>query len=503
MIKMVLGKQNIKLSSENFDKLFYKLFKLNRNLVTYKIGKYDKKSRRRQLVLDKEFYVADFREGVMRYPIGFKGDLLYHLSEEEIEIIEKDRYEGKDIDIKTIHGFTLRDYQKFYINSALDFYYNGTNNVLINLKTGGGKTVIAMEIVSHIGKRFGILILPTYIDKWISDITTLTDIKKDEIFIIRGSKSLLKLMSMSEDELNYYKVFIFSLTTVINYIKDWLNVDKEPEFIYPVKPDDLISYLGIEVLINDETHQEFHNVFKTLLFFDVNFFIGLTATLVSSNKRLNNMYTLLFPEKQRLKNLLQKKYINVVAISYRLRQSKSVRVTKGYGYSQAVYENWIMNRSDVLDRYLEMIYRIVKAYFVDRREPEDKMLIFAGTVEMDKKIRDYLREKFSNLKINKYTSEDDFEVFDKSDIIVSTIQSSGTALDIKNLTIVLHTIPMDSIQANKQNIGRLRELDNKEVYFIYIYSPDIKQHRRYHKQRLEYFADIAKDIKHISYKETI
>lgn len=501
MVKMLLGKQNIKLTSEHFDKLYYKLFPLNRELVTFKIGRYEKRFKKRKMELDKEFYVLDNREQLLRYPINFKGDLLYFLSEEELETELEDRYEGKDIEIETVHGFELRDYQHFYINTALDFYYSGKNNVLINLKTGGGKTVIAMEIASKIGKRFGILILPVYIDKWIKDVTTLTNIKEDEIFVVQGSKSLLTLMNMTEEDLNKYKVIVFSLKTIMNYLKNWLNVDEE--FYYPIKPDDLMQYLGIEFLINDETHQEFHNVFKSLLFFDVNFFIGLTATLVSSNKRLNKMYSLLFPEKHRLQNLLTKRYINVVAISYRFRNPNNIRVTKGYGYSQAVFENWILARSDVLERYLEMIYRIINVYYLNRREKGDKALIFAGTIEMDKRITEYLRKKIPNLKINKYTGEDDFSVIEESDIIVSTIQSSGTAIDIKNLITVLHTIPIESIQANKQNIGRLREIEGKEVYFVYVYSPDIKQHKRYHKQRIEYFSDIAKDFQHINYKELL
>jgi len=508
-LTVIKRKQYFKIVTDDLFSLDYELNIINRGLRTYKLDiKYNKQTRRRErkFIKDRDYYVLDARDSSIRYPISVYGKVIGYLKNQgwDIKTIKDEaKLPEDDIDIEPNNKYTPRDYQEIYIDHILKAH---TNNLLINLPTGYGKTFTVLAGLAKVKKRFGIIVLPRYIDKWVDDITHYTTIKKDEIYVVQGSDSLRRLMLMSEEDRDGIKAYVFSLKTVTMYIKEWLSTDEE--FTYPTVPDDLIKELKIGYIVNDETHQEFHNVFITQLFLDSYMFIGLTATLINKNKMLMNMYEVLFPESNRpdvIKN--RKRYINVLSVRYKFKYPKLIKYHSGFGYSQVKLEQSIMHRSETLKDYLEMLEFLTNIIYIKKkdRHAEDKLLIFAGTVAMCEVIRDHLRDSklCEGLTVNKYTEEEDYEIVKTSNIIVSTIQSAGTALDIPNLVSVLQTVAIDSLQANKQSIGRLRELKGKEVVFCYTWSENIDSHKRYHLSRLNYFRDIAKDYRFLIYEKLI
>jgi len=503
MYKVIKRTQHFKLKVPDLDTVIYKLYAFHQTLTTYtkifiKRGKRKETKRK----VDKKYYVIDERDNSIRYPISLIDKFIGFMSNyftDDVDIINELPPEGDDIEFEMTHGFELRDYQI----EAIEGILKSKNVYLVDLPTGSGKSIIGLEAARHIGKRFGFIILPTYIDKWIKDIKRYTDITDEEIYVVQGGDSLRTLLMM--DDLSGIKVILFSMSTLRNYLKEWLNADEE--FTYPVEPDKLIEKTGLGLLISDESHQEFHNLYTIMCFLNVKKFVGMTATLEHKDATINDMYKVLFPEDQRASNGRRyEKYITVVSVKYYLRNRKVIEYKTNYGYSQSTFEKSILLHSDVLDRYLSMIAKMVKAMYIDRKDRKDgdKMLIFAGTIKMCEAIRDKLRKEFKdlNLKIDKYNAEDDFSVLMESDIIVSTIQSAGTAVDIPNLIAVLQTVATESVQANKQSIGRLRNI-KREVVFAYIWCGDIHSHYKYNKARLKYFEDKAKEIRLITFKVPI
>lgn len=73
-------------------------------------------------------------------------------------------------------------------------------------------------------------------------------------------------------------------------------------------------------------------------------------------------------------------------------------------------------------------------------------------------LTEYLRAKYPELVINHHVSGGDFELLKTNDVTVSTIKSSGTGVDIKNLREVLLLQATDSKKDNIQILGRLRKL---------------------------------------------
>jgi len=106
-------------------------------------------------------------------------------------------------------------------------------------------------------------------------------------------------------------------------------------------------------------------------------------------------------------------------------------------------------------------------------------------------VQKYLQKKFPTLVIGRYVSGDKMSVFEESDIIISTVLSAGTAVDIKNLRVGLMTTAINSQQSNEQTLGRTRRLkDWPDVTpeFLYFVSTSIDKHVRYHEAKVSAFS---------------
>ena len=515
MVYIDIYKQYITVTSLTFSKLLFTLYNFNKQLTTYKLSSVKANYRSKPVLVSKEdkfFYVIETEtpenpnnKNLIRYAKESLKPLIEYLNsngipDSEIKLTEHEYETYGEFPISINPDYTPRPYQKKYIDKIVNWK---DNNILIDLQTGMGKTFIAMSAVSEMKKRFSMVVLPRYIDKWIFDITNLTNIEKHEILILKGSKSILNMLMMPTTDILKYKAVIISLKSIAIFLKEYLT--NNLPVAKGITPDNIFNHLATEVVINDESHQEFHNVFKLMLFSNVRLFIGLTATLVSNDDDMEKMYHVLFPDKNRISNIIPyKKYITIYAVRYRFQNRKNIRYKTQFGYNQATFEASLLKHSLIKKNYFNMLKLFLERAYIKRRDKNDKALIFMGTIDMCNAFINYayMDPKFKSLKMNKYTEEDDYDTINTSDVIVSTIGSAGTALDIPNLITVLQTVNVDSPQANIQTLGRLREVD-KPVLFIYFWSSDIRPHGKYHANRIKIFKPRSKSITAVDYRDML
>jgi len=511
-VKIDVYGQFIKITSKNFTQLYTSLnsFLYRLSLFNYVKVK-DPKTRRLTIKKTKEhdFFIVEEKipgisrsDNCFRIPRTLLDELLEYVEHNGFDFVLKhhEPIKGKDVEFEINKDFRPRDYQEEYAKAIINAK---TNNVLVDLQTGKGKTFISMYALSKIKKRFAVLILPVYMEKWKNDITYLTNIKEDEIMILQGSNSFLRLLEMEDKDLVKYKCFIISLPSINTFIKTYLSGgfigygDIHPEMIF--------EKMKVDTILNDEGHQHFHQVVKTSLFANVRFMLILTATLISNKRNVENMYRTIIPDNHRISNIVTyDKYIKAYGIAYRFESPSRIAFKTSRGYNQAKFEKSIMRRNNVLKNYLKFIKNLVDEFYIKKkRKDDDKCLIYAGTVKMCTVIRDYLREHYSDLIINKYTEEDPYDIILTSNIIVSTLQSAGVALDIPNLLTVIQTINIQSLAANEQTKGRLRKRDDGDVFFVFTYSEDIPSHIRYTKDRVEFFRDRVSGLEFKRYSEQI
>lgn len=409
-------------------------------------------------------------------------------------------YQSDIVDMQVRKGWVPRDYQI----PVIDFLTtNPKESKLVPLQTGKGKTSVALFSIAKLKQKLAIVILPTYIEKWIQDITTVHDAKIKDIMVIQGSNSLrsmIELAKSNEDSSDYY---IISSRTLQDYITSYENNPQETIDYYGIEPIELFPLLKVGILLIDEVHQHFHAIFKILLHSNVKYQIGLSATLLSDDSVVSRVHSTVYPPSVVYQEDKLDKYIDVYPVSYNI-DSKYMKMVKttNYGsnnYSHIAFEKSIRKNKYLLEKYLDLIEVTVKDYYIEKYEQNDKLLIFVATIALADEVVGRLKKVYSGYKINRYCEDDPYENLMTSDIIVSTIISAGTAVDIPNLRVCIQTVNISSSVANIQSLGRLRKLPGKDVRFVYLHCNQIDKHYIYHKKRVELFSD---RVANISYRRS-
>ena len=397
---------------------------------------------------------------------------------------------------------SLRDYQE----KAMDHIFKdipGQHTRLLGMPTGTGKTFTGLYACSKVGTRVIIFLLPQYIDKWTIDIQQNMNVSSKSIMTVRGSGQLKGLIDLGKNDELEADYILVSIRTMQNFIDQYNNDSKYCIEDYGCSPEDLYSVLHIGQALIDETHQQIHAVFRIMLFMNVGSLLSLSATLISDDVLIKNMHNIMYPKEIRYDELLMKKYISLFPIDYSFKnytyRKISFREFNSNSYSHLAYEKSILRRSDNTAGYVNMVIFLAKSGYIDRKENSDKLIVFAASIRMCEVLVDNLKLAFPKLDTRKYTQEDKYENILEADIIVSTILSAGTALDIPNLTTVINTVNIMSPVANLQSLGRLREIPNKEMRFYYVYCTDIPKHIVNNARRIELFKDRVISIKQLKY----
>lgn len=426
---------------------------------------------------DYRFNINTFDRFILRM-----GD--FGISRDNIEHVFHGLYEPASVELSMAKGWAARDYQI----PLIDFIVEPGPIKVLTLQTGQGKTATSLAACAKMGKRLMIVILARYFDKWISDVAENYGLNSDRVLTIQGFKqmreALKKAMTVGITE----DVIVVTSRGLQDYITQYENTrfGLGPDWLVP--PENIYEVMGVGVRLIDETHQHFHLNFKLDLFTNVPKCIYLSATLESSDRFINEMYSIAYPLSTRRSSNVYVKYIDVTAITYRVNDYTKIRCSQRGNYNHTAYEQWIMKRKDVLKNYLEMIYAIVDKEYLKKRKDSQRMLIFAATIELCEIIRDHLAKRIPNLTVSKYNAEDQYSVLMESDITVSTLGSSGTAVDIKHLITVLMTTALSSKQSNLQALGRLRELrdyPDQTPHFLYLTCLDIPKHVTYQKDKIK------------------
>lgn len=454
---------------------------------------------------DKSYFSFDHSTKTYRFTIGVLKDVLGTFGNRGIKREEVLVHRTINKNVRPLNlefkedDFTLRDYQQTYSDILVNDG-RAKSILLVDLATGYGKSLIAAHALTRIDEVTMILVLPKYVEKWRDDLYKYTNIKPFQICYIKGADSIKELMNTKREHI-YYKVFIASITTMNYMISEF---EKNAEYTYPMSPDLFMDHLGVGVLLNDETHQHFHALLKVSLYMNVNQIIGLSATLDSNRNEMKRLYSYMFPSNHRISNIAKiERYTYVKAIEYNISTLKGIRYTTNQGYSHIAYEQSIMCSRRFLESYFKMIAFYVERDYIKRKQDGERLLIFMSTVAMCTAFTNYLKDLYPSLDIRRYVEDDPYENVINAEISISTVISASTAIDIPKLITVINTISMASLQANLQSMGRLRKIEGRDVWYIYMYCPHIPNQKNMHKIRRDTIREKAKLIVYDEYPITL
>ncbi len=425
-------------------------------------------------------------------------------------------YEPTPATFTDYSGTEPRDYQLPIIDYVAN---NDAKSKLVILQTGKGKTLISLKAMVRMGLRGLIVLKPMYLDRWLSDLKhhgsgkkakpTFLGLKPGELIVVKGGEQLKTLLNLAiADKLDKCKIVVISNATLRNYL-EWYETGAGATE-YPCPPQEMCERLGIGWRLIDEIHQDFHFNFRLDLYTNCPKVIALSATMKHDNETVNKMYRVAYPEADRFDGLEFDRYAEAFELVYSLKHPSPLKwKQRGMtSYSHVAYEDSLMKNKAQLKNYTEMIVRWTKTAFLDIMQPGQKLLIFVATVDYACRLVRALQDTYGylGLQIGKYTAENEYSELLLNDISVSTLLSSGTAVDIPGLRIALMTTALSSMQLNLQAFGRLRRLkDWPDVIprFYYLTCEDIPKHVEYANKKKEVFKPVALAQKTMWLRESI
>lgn len=360
-------------------------------------------------------------------------------------------------------------------------------------------TIIGMATTAKKSNKIMVL-LPGYIEKWKGDVLNTLDIEPSLVYTIQGEKSINKLINHYQEHKSLdYHVYIVSLPTLMSYINEYEETKKG------IAPEVFLDMLGCGSVLIDEAHERFYSIFMAMLYMNPELMIAMTATFTSSSEYVIKFQEVMFPKILRLNFVPIRKYINTVAIAYQLVSPGIAKFKNGSMYSHDVYENQtIIKYKSVLSNYVDMLeYYMGTEYLGEEYKKGDKLIIYVASIRLATMLSEYLAYKYKQLDIRRYVGDDPYDNVIEPDVRVTTLGSAGAAIDMPGLKYVFNTVPTLSPIRNKQSHGRLREIEDEEVKYIYFYCRDLDKHKSFDATRRVHLAPYSKTYRNELYSKKI
>lgn len=330
------------------------------------------------------------------------------------------------------------------------YHHNETSTMLsLNLNTGKGKTYCAIATAAYLGYR-SIVITDSvgWLEQWKNFFIEYTDISKDEIYLISGTPSLMKLYNR---DISKYKV-ILSTHSTLKSIGDSQGWDKIRHFF---------QYCQIGIKFYDEAHLNFDNMFQIDCYSNTFITYYLTATPGRSDAREDQIFNLYFKNvpKINLFNEDEDPHTKYAAIRFNSNPSpiQASACKNNYGLNRIAYTDYIVKN----ENFHKLLTILVSMAI---RKP-GKHLFYIGTNDAILYVREWIYSAFPELigQIGIYTSitpiDKKAQELEKK-IILSTTKSAGAAMDIKGLVETVNLAePFKSKVLAQQTLGRTRDAD--------------------------------------------
>lgn len=455
------------------------------------VSRYNPKERKWE-VSDRFYrYIPETKE--LRIPRMYLEPILNELIQCGVQysLVEIPPAEGKRVNLPIRRGWEDREHQVL----PIQFLSNEKKHPMrcLQLQTGRGKTYCALKAAHNLGYRT-LIISPGHLtDNWLKSVHDTLDIPQSEICKISGYKSIETLMNdLGKGYIcDHYRVMVASIQTLIRYA---YGEDKYKDL--PPYREFLHRY-GIGTKIVDECHLNFSALTQIDLMSEVPNNLYLSATYDRSDIQGNEIFHSVFNEEVRMVND-KVKYIDLYVYAYTLGRSVTQKqCMTPMGYNHAKYENAVRKKASKRNLFFKNAFgSLIEEHFLNIRKKPQKLLIFAQTIKMCVQIEKYLKSKYPDLVIRKFTGKDpESHLEDGVDIIVATIKSVGVGKDIKNLRTVHNTVSIGSMPMTEQMIGRLRMLSNGDTpVYIDMWNSDIDKHQDHLNQRLEIYRENAKSV---------
>lgn len=343
----------------------------------------------------------------------------------QTENIEKTLYDYQEQDLQTIFS---------YLDEAPD-----NVNLLYQLPTGGGKTVVFSEITRRYIQRTG---------KKVVVLTHRIELSGQTSRMLKGFGVKNKVISSEVKELgpdDDHMCYVAMVETLNNRLQDGM-----------------ISLNNVGMVIIDEAHyNSFRKLFK---FFEKSIILGVTATPLSSNIKLpmkDNYKKLIVGES--IESLIKKEFLakaNMYSYDVSLRSLKL-----------GISGDYTVKSSDELYGNQQMLGKLVSAY--EEIAKGTKTLIFNNGISTSRYVYEVFKKAGYNIRHldNKNTASERKEILDwfakTPDAILTSVSILTTGFDEPTVETIILNRATRSLTLYFQMIGRgSRVLPGKKEFTV-------------------------------------
>jgi|TARA_B110000967_G_C18892065_1_gene568099 superfamily II DNA or RNA helicase len=373
--------------------------------------------------------------------------------------------DGENINIK-FEG-TLRDYQYNIVDKYVDYVNDGRGGGLLEIDTGLGKTVIALNILTKLNVKAIIIVHKEFLmNQWIERIEQF--IPNARIGKIQGSK-----------------IDIENKDIVIGMLQSLSMKDYD---------SDIFSSFGITVI--DEVHHMGAEVFSQALYKVVTkYMLGLSATMERKDG-LTDVFKMfigdiIHTEKRKQEN----NNVIVRRIDYKVEDVEFNDVK--HNFRGDVCYSSMINKLCTYNRRSEFIINLIKGLF---KENKDQQILILGH---NKSLLTYLHDAlaFNNVETIGYylggMKQEQLKLSESKKIIIATYQMASEGLDIKSLTTLLMVTPKSDVI---QCVGRiLRSKHDNPMVIDIVDKHDIFKRQFYKRKKFyneqKYLIENTSNIK--------
>lgn len=352
----------------------------------------------------------------------------------------------------------------------------------LSLATGSGKTYVTINVISSMKKRALIVVDTAELAaQWKREFLNHTNLIDNDIRILSGAESIQK-----EEKASDGKIYIAIHRTLGNLLSEDTNALNR-----------LMNKLKIGVRVFDESHVDFGNICKINSLSNVMFTIFLTATPSRSNFNDNSLYGKIFKSIPYFngKDISNEKYHTVVM--YKINSNPGIdakfSVKTKYGFSSARWASYI--HGDGFENFIDAFDKIMERFKI--LSGDKKTAILLPTIELIKKVKEYIEEDNPTIEIGTFIGEVKKEKRHNElskQLILTNDKIFDKGIDVKDLEIVINFVPFGSVVKTEQIIGRLRYNEGKSAVLIDVTDIGFEECIKQSKIRKRFYKKKAKRI---------
>lgn len=364
------------------------------------------------------------------------------------------------------------------------------------LGPGSGKTFIACYLAVKTGLKTLIITPTTNVrGQWAETLMNMFNIPAEKIKVIQNPADLI----------NTDADYIVALQASMANINKRYDLEK------------ILKDKSIGIKIIDETHMYFHNIIRIDGCSNIQHNWYVTATFGRSSEDEDKIYHEMFGDiglfrvKDKKSTIFnrkpgdiygQKPHMNVdmfwLKSGLKSEDVKKVNTSKRYnekdntwvryGISIPAYTELVIPKDGTMTLFLKKCLEIIKQ--TERKVKYGRTLILTPTIASVEILAEHVRKLFPNDDVgtihSKNNATENARVMKESHFIISTIKSSGTGFDVKDLAKLVCIEQYKSQILAEQVSGRLRRRpDGKETYMADIVDANVRQLRAWGASRAQ------------------